>query len=148
MKLAMGSDHAGYRLKRFLGLKLKEAGHEIADVGTGSEDSVDYPDFAREVAHKVKDGEAGLGIVVCSTGIGISIAANKVPGIRAAVCRSEYEAQFSRLHNNANVLALGANVTGAGLAMAIVNTFLETEFTGEERHARRILKIGAIEGER
>jgi ribose 5-phosphate isomerase B len=147
MRVAIGSDHAGYRLKRFLCPKLREAGHEIIDVGTDSEKSVDYPDFARAAAEKVREGEAERGIVICSTGIGISIAANKVRGIRAALCRSEYEAEFARLHNNANVLALGANVTGPGLAWAITQVFLATNFPGEERHARRVAKVAAIEAQ-
>lgn len=145
MKVAIGSDHAGYRLKQLLVAHLREAGHEVVDVGTDSENSVDYPDFVEPVARMTSEGEVDRGIVVCSTGIGSSIAANKVRGIRCALCHTGYEAKYSRLHNDANVLALGQNVTGPALALAITDTWLATEFSQEERHVRRIGKISALE---
>ena len=140
MKLAIGSDHAAFELKNHLAARLREAGHEVVDLGTRSPESCDYPDYARPVAEAVARGEAERGIVVCGTGIGVSIVANKVPGIRAARCLCEYDARYARLHNDANVLALGARVTGTGLAEAIVDVFLSTEFEGG-RHARRVAKI-------
>jgi len=147
LKVAIGSDHAGYKLKQLLVAHLREAGHDVVDVGTDSEDSVDYPDFVGPVAHMTSEGEVDRGIVVCSTGIGSSMAANKVRGVRCALCHTEYEAKYSRLHNDANVLALGQNVTGPALALAITDMWLATEFSQEERHARRIGKISALESD-
>ncbi|RMG11222.1 MAG: ribose 5-phosphate isomerase B [Deltaproteobacteria bacterium] len=145
-RIVLGSDHAGVHLKDRLVERLAAAGHAVDDVGTHGTESVDYPDFARAAAEKVSRGEAELGILVCGTGLGVSIAANKVPGIRAAVCRSEYEARMARQHNDANVLCLGERVTGIGLAEAIVDAFLAAHFEGG-RHARRVEKIHAIEKE-
>ncbi len=145
MKLAIGSDHAGFDLKKEIIAYLKEYGNiEITDHGTYSEDSVDYPDLALKVAEAVASGQAERGIIICGTGIGISIAANKVPGIRAANCHDVYTAQMCREHNNANVLAFGSRVIDSDTAKAIVKTFLETEFAGG-RHARRVEKITEIE---
>jgi len=138
MKIAIGSDHGGYDLKVFLIEHLKETGHEIDDKGCYSKDSCDYPVYGHAVANAVAKGEADRGIVICTTGIGISIAANKVPGIRAALCTNELMAKMTRLHNDANVLALGANIVGPGLAESITDTFLSEDFSGVERHQRRV----------
>ena len=144
MKIAVGSDHAGYRLKGEVAALIQEAGHEVSDLGTHSEESVDYPDFAVKVARAVTGGEADLGILVCGTGLGMAIAANKVKGIRAVTCGDTFSARASREHNDANVLCIGARVTGGGLALEIVKTWLESEFQGG-RHARRVQKIADIE---
>lgn len=141
---AIGSDHGGYELKQVVMAHLKERGVEFRDYGTFSTDSCDYPDYGEAVARAVASGECERGIVVCGTGIGISIAANKVHGIRCALCGDCYSAEKSREHNNANMLALGGRVLGEGLALKIVDTFLDTEFAGG-RHARRLAKIAAIE---
>lgn len=144
LKIAFGCDHAGVELREAVVAAVQALGHEVVDFGTHSRESVDYPDFAERVATAVRAGECQFGIVVCGTGVGISISANKVAGIRAALCGNEYMARMSRLHNNANVLALGARVTGPGLAQDIVTAFLETEFEGG-RHQRRIEKISTLE---
>ena len=141
MKLAFGSDHAGVGMKNFLVHEFREQGHEINDCGTNSTDSVDYPDYAGKVCKLVVSKEVELGILVCSTGIGISIAANKVNGIRAALCHTEFSARMARQHNNANVLALGGTVIGNNLALSIAETFLGESFSQGDRHIRRINKI-------
>ena len=141
---AIGSDHGGYDLKQIIMAHLAERGVEYRDYGTFSTDSCDYPDYGEAVARAVASGECERGIVVCGTGIGISIAANKVHGIRCALCGDCYSAEKSREHNDANVLALGGRVLGEGLALKIVDTFLDTEFAGG-RHSRRLAKIAAIE---
>ena len=141
---AIGSDHGGYELKQAVMAHLKERGVEFRDYGTFSTDSCDYRDYCEAVARAVAPGECERGIVVCGTGIGISIAANKVHGIRCALCGDCYSAEKSREHNDANMLALGGRVLGEGLALKIVDTFLDTEFAGG-RHARRLAKIAAIE---
>jgi len=145
MKIAIGCDHAGYPLKDYLVSELPDNGFTVTDCGTYSEESVDYPDYAGAVCEKVVSGEVDYGIVVCSTGIGISIAANKVHGIRAALCHTEFSAVMARQHNNANVLALGANVLGKGLALSITRTFLGEPFSRGDRHIRRIDKISGLE---
>lgn len=142
--IAIGSDHAGFNLKTEIVELLKKEGYEIKDLGTCDCNSVDYPDFGQAVAEAVSNGECEKGIIICGTGIGISIAANKVPGVRAALCTDSYMAKMSREHNDANVLALGARVIGSGLATDIVDTWLKTEFAGG-KHKRRIDKISAIE---
>ena len=142
--LAIGSDHGGFALKQEIMKHLDEKGVAYKDFGTYSEDSVDYPVFGEAVGKAVASGEYERGIVICGTGIGISIAANKVKGVRAALCGDCYSAEYTRRHNNANVLALGGRVTGPGLACKIVDIFLESEFEGG-RHARRIEEITAIE---
>ena len=142
--LAIGSDHGGYALKQEIMSHLTKKGIEFKDYGTYTEDSCDYPIYGEAVARAVASGECERGILICGTGIGISIAANKVKGIRCAVCGDCFSAEMTRLHNNANILALGARVTGAGLALKIVDTFLETGFEGG-RHARRVDLIGEIE---
>ncbi|MGL5152562.1 MAG: ribose 5-phosphate isomerase B [Clostridium sp.] len=144
MKIALGADHGGYLLKNEIGKYLKEQGYEIVDFGTNSEGSCDYADFSLKVAESVVSKECRFGILVCGTGIGISIAANKVPGIRAALCSDTFSAHATREHNDANILALGARVVGSGLAIDIVKAFLNAEFEGD-RHIKRIEKITAIE---
>lgn len=144
MNIALGSDHAGLELKKEI-MKYLEGKHiECKDFGTYTEESCDYPDYAKEVANQVADKNYDLGILVCGTGIGISIAANKVQGIRAALCSDTFSAHSCREHNDANILALGARVVGAGLALDIVDTFISSEFQGG-RHQKRIDKIGNIE---
>ena len=140
MKLVIGNDHAGVEFKEKLVKALEERGHEVINVGTDSLESVDYPDIAVLVGEKVLDGEDKFGILICGTGIGISIAANKIKGIRAALVHNEFTAKLARLHNDANVIALGARVIGDELGLACVETFINTEFEGG-RHARRVGKI-------
>lgn len=145
MKIAICCDHGGLALKNAVANYLKGAGHEICDFGTTTENSCDYPDFALLAAEAIARGECERGIFVCTTGIGISIAANKVPGIRCALCSEPLSAQMTRLHNNANALALGGGIVGVNLGLEIVKTFLETPFSEEEKHRRRIDKITMIE---
>jgi ribose 5-phosphate isomerase B len=144
MKVAVASDHAGLALKRELLEGLKQRSVEVEDLGPATDESVDYPDFAGKVARAVSGGQFPLGILICGTGIGMSIAANKYKNVRAAVCTSEFEARMSRAHNDANVLCLGQRVVGAGLAKVIVDAFLEQSFEGG-RHQRRIQKIADSE---
>ena len=144
MKIAIGCDHAGYRLKGEVLVLVENLGHQAVDFGTDSEVSVDYPDFAAKVARAVSQRNADLGILVCGTGLGMAIAANKVRGVRAVTCGDTFSARASREHNNANVLCLGARVTGGGLALDIVRTWLEAEFQGG-RHERRVSKIMDLE---
>ncbi len=144
MKIAIGSDHGGYHLKEHIKKYLEENDYEIKDFGTHSLESVDYPDFAQVVAEAVAAGEYDKGILICGTGLGISIAANKVKGIRATVVNDCYSAKMSRAHNNANILALGGRVVGPDLATEITKIWLETPFEGG-RHQRRIDKISDIE---
>jgi len=146
MKIALGADHAGYQLKDQIKQHLEQQGISVWDEGTSSPESVDYPDYARAVAHDVSERRADLGILVCGSGIGMAITANKVDGIRAANVSTEYEAQMSREHNNANVLALGARIISADEAFHIVDKWLATTFAGG-RHERRVEKIMAIEKE-
>lgn len=136
--IAIGSDHGGFDLKEKVIAHLKEQGVECKDLGCYDKSSCDYPIYGRAVAEAVASGECEKGIVICTTGIGISITANKVPGIRCALCADTVSAKLTRLHNDANVLAMGAGIVGENLAMGIVDTFLATEFSGEERHQRRI----------
>ncbi len=143
MNIAIASDHGGFALKEQMKKHLKEKGYEVTDFGTDSEASCDYPAFAKPAARAVAEGRCDKGIVICTTGIGVSICANKVPGIRCALCSDSMTAKLTRLHNDANVLALGAGVTGPMLAMEIADTFLTTEFSREERHMRRISLIEA-----
>lgn len=141
MKISMASDHGGFALKEHIREYLTNQGHIVIDVGTHSLDSCDYADFAYPAAKLLADGEVDRAVLVCSTGIGISIAANKVPSIRCALCGDCFSAKATRLHNNANVLALGALVTGPGLALEIVDIFLDTPFSEEERHSRRVSQL-------
>lgn len=139
--IALGSDQAGYELKQVIMKHLEDRGLEYKDYGSYSADPVDYPIYGKKVAQAIVDGECDKGILICGTGIGISIAANKIKGIRAAVCSDCFSAEATRLHNDANILAFGARVIGPGLAEKIVDTFLDTEFSGAERHARRVAMI-------
>lgn len=144
MRIAIGSDHGGFRLKQEIISVLREESVEFHDFGTFSTDSCDYPDVALIVAEAVAGGEYTCGVLVCGTGIGVSIAANKVPGIRAALCHDTFSARMSREHNDANILTLGERIIGPGLAREIVRTWLNSDFAGG-RHARRVEKIAAIE---
>lgn len=139
--IAIGSDHGGFELKKAVMAHLEKRGLEYKDFGTYTKDSCDYPEYGRAVALAVASGEFERGIVICGTGIGISIAANKIPGIRAALCGDCFSAQATREHNDANILAMGARVVGEGLALKIVDTFLDTPFSNDERHIRRISLI-------
>lgn len=139
--IALGCDHGGYELMQEVIAHLEKRGIEYKNFGTYSKESCDYPEFAQAVAHAVADGLCEKGILICGTGIGISIAANKVPGIRAALCHDCFSARATREHNNANILAMGGRVVGAGLALDIVDLFLDTPFSENERHIRRIEKI-------
>ncbi|RME37949.1 MAG: ribose 5-phosphate isomerase B [Thermoflexia bacterium] len=143
-RIAIGADHAGRSLKEEIIAFLQDAGYPVEDMGTYGDESVDYPDYALKVARAVATGAADLGILICGTGIGMSIAANKVRGIRAAVATDCYMAQMAREHNDANNLCLGGRVVGPGLALEIVRTFLQSRFAGG-RHARRVEKIRAAE---
>ncbi|MCL2061088.1 MAG: ribose 5-phosphate isomerase B [Firmicutes bacterium] len=140
MTIVIGSDHAAIKLKAELIAHLSSLGHKLIDVGSDGRTS-DYPDFAHKVCHTVLQKQANCGILVCGTGIGMTIAANRYRGIRCALCTDEFSARMSRYHNNANVLALGCRVTGSGLALSIAEVFLTTDFSKEERHARRLAKI-------
>lgn len=139
--IAIGSDHGGYDLKQTVIEYLKEKGIAYKDFGCMDKSSCDYPVFGKAAAEAVASGECEKGIVICTTGIGISIAANKVPGVRCALCQDSFSAKMTRLHNNANVLALGGSIVGPGLALDIVEVFLNTPFSEEEKHIRRISQI-------
>src|SRR5262245_12503890 len=147
MKIAIAADHAGFALKERLRQRLVEEGHEVADFGTGSAESCDYPDFAQQVGRDVAQGRSDRGILVCSTGIGMAMAANKIRGVRAAAGQSEDAVRLTREHNDANVLTLGARYLDDASAATIVEIFLNTEFAGG-RHARRVAKIAQLEEER
>lgn len=144
MKIAVACDHGGLQLKRALVRYLTSKGHEVIDFGTDTEESCDYPDYALPAAEAVAAGRCERGILVCGTGIGVSIVANKVPGIRCAHCHDTYSAKYTRLHNDANMLAFGQRVIGEGLMEEIVDVFLSTDFEGG-RHQRRLDKLAAIE---
>ncbi len=145
-RIAIGSDHAGYELKRHLVELLRGQGHDVTDLGTDSSESVDYVQFCAAVGRAVRDGEADLGIVLGGSGQGEQLAANKVRGVRAALCNDLYTARLSRAHNDANVLSIGARVVGVGLAEEILATFLSTHFEGG-RHLRRVQQLTALEQE-
>ena len=147
MKIALGADHAGYALKNELEQHMRAAGHEVIDLGTYNEESVDYPDFAQAVGQAVIDGMAERGLVICGSGVGASVAANKLPGIRAAVCHDGYSAHQGVEHDDMNVLCLGARIVGSALAVELADAFLRAQFSGEERHVRRLNKVKAIEAE-
>ncbi len=146
MRIALGADHAGYALKTTVAKHLADAGHDVIDLGTDSEEATDYPAYCAAVGRAVAAGDAEVGIVMGGSGQGEAIAANKVHGVRAALCHDEWTARFARLHNDANVLSLGARILGDGLALAIVDEFLGSSFEGG-RHARRVAQIAAIEEE-
>jgi len=145
MKIAIGGDHATVIIKKTIVDMLKQEGHEVFDFGTFTTESVDFPDYGQKVAEAVASGEFERGIVICGTGIGISISANKVKGIRCALCSDVFSAKATRLHNDTNVLALGERNTGVGVALEIVKAWIDTPFSGDERHVRRVGKIMAIE---
>ena len=147
MKLAIGCDHGALALKNVLIPHLEKLGHEVKDFGTYSPDSCDYPDFAAPAAQAVASGECDKGIVLCTTGIGVSITANKVPGIRCALLSDVMSARMTREHNDTNMMAIGAGVVGQMLALEIVDTWLSTEFSHDARHQRRIDKMMALEKE-
>ncbi len=144
MRIAIAADHAGFALKEQLLRRLTDEGHEVIDYGTGSSDSCDYPDYAQHVAREVGEGRSDRGILVCSTGIGMAMAANKISGVRAAPAQSEDEVRLTREHNDANVLTIGARYLDERKASELIKIFLNTEFSGG-RHARRVAKIGALE---
>lgn len=145
MRIAVGADHAGFDLKQIMAGYLRDHGHEVIDVGTNSDEPVDYPDFAEAVSAAVLDGRAARGVLICGSGVGASVAANKITGIRAGLCHDTYAARQGVEHDDMNVLVLGARVIGVALARELVDNFLAANFTGEERHRRRLEKIKALE---
>jgi ribose 5-phosphate isomerase B len=145
MRVAIGADHAGFQLKQVISEYLRSAGHEIIDVGTNSDEPVDYPDYAEALAKVVLDGKAERGVLICGSGVGASVAANKIPGIRAGLCHDSYSARQGVEHDEINVLVLGARVIGSALARELVDRFLAGQFNREERHRRRVEKIKALE---
>ena len=145
MRIVVGSDHAGYILKQEVAEALRQAGHEVLDVGTNSTAPVDYPDSAEAVGKAVMDGRAERGVLICGSGVGASVAASKLPGIRAAVCHDTYSAHQGVEHDDMNVLVLGGRIIGPALAMELVRVFVAARFTGEERHVRRLAKVKALE---
>jgi ribose 5-phosphate isomerase B len=145
MRIALAADHAGFELKQQLGAYLTRQGHDVVDLGTHSRAPVDYPDSAEAVAQTMFEGHAERGVIICGSGAGASIAANKFPGIRAAVCHDTYTAHQAVEHDDMNVLSIGARVIGPALACEIVDAFLNAQFSGEDRHQRRLNKIFAIE---
>jgi ribose 5-phosphate isomerase B len=144
MRIALGSDHAGHTLRLAIDAHLRQAGHEVLDLGTQTTESVDYPRFATAVAETVTRGDAALGVLVCGTGLGMSMAANRFPGIRAALCTDSYTASMARAHNDANVLCLGERVVGSGVAISAVDAFVNGAFAGG-RHAERVAQLTALE---
>lgn len=147
MNIALAADHAGFALKNQLEEYLRAAGYDVLDLGTYSEEPVDYPDYAKAVGEALQDGLAERGVLICGSGVGASIAANKLPGIRAAVCHDAYSAHQGVEHDDMNVLVLGGRIVGVELAKELVSAFLGAQFTGEERHVRRVNKIKALEAE-
>ncbi|MFN2363003.1 MAG: ribose 5-phosphate isomerase B [Halarsenatibacteraceae bacterium] len=146
MQIAIGSDHAGFNMKEDIKAWLLDEGYQVKDFGTDSEDSVDYPDFAEKTAKNVASGDSEVGILICGTGIGMAISANKVKGVRAARCQDSYSARMARAHNNANVLTFGSRVIGIELAKDVVATYLNSNYAGG-RHQRRVGKIDKLEKE-
>ena len=145
MKVAVGADHAGFALKQDVAALLRKDGHDVVDVGTDSTEPVDYPDFAEGVGQAVLDGRAERGVLVCGSGVGASVAANKLPGIRAAICHDIYSAHQGVEHDDMNVLVLGGRIVGPAVVPELVRAFVGAQFTGEERHVRRLAKVKAIE---
>ncbi len=145
MKIVIGSDHAGFQLKNAVGDLLRSLGHTVVDVGAFNENPSDYPDFALLVGNSVLEGKGERGILICGSGVGVSVAANKIKGIRAAVCHDTYSAHQGVEHDDMNVLVLGSRVIGPKLAEDLVKAFLSASFTNEERHKRRLAKVAAIE---
>ena len=146
MRIAVGSDHAGFALKQEVAAWLRGEGHEVTDVGTHSTAPADYPDSAEALGNAVRDGRAERGVLICGSGVGASVAACKLPGIRAAVCHDTYSAHQGVEHDDMNVLVLGARVVGPALALDLVRAFVAARFSGEERHVRRLEKVKALEG--
>lgn len=145
MRVAVGCDHAGFPLKGPAIEEVRRLGHDVIDLGTNSADAVDYPDYAQAVSEAVMRGEAQRGLLICGSGVGASVVANKVPGVRAATCHDTYSAHQGVEHDDMNVLSLGARVVGVALALEIVRAFLGATFSNDERHARRLAKVNAIE---
>jgi RpiB/LacA/LacB family sugar-phosphate isomerase len=145
MRIAVGADHAGFEMKRDLAAQMAQQGHEILDVGTHSSAAVDYPDIAEAVATALRNGQVDRGIIVCGSGAGVAVAANKFPGVRAAVCHDAYTARQAVEHDDLNVMCLGSRVVGPALARTLVELFLSATFSAEDRHLRRLAKIDAIE---
>ncbi|HEY46000.1 MAG: ribose 5-phosphate isomerase [Anaerolineae bacterium SM23_ 63] len=145
MKVAVACDHGGFILKEIVLETVRNAGHETMDLGTDSSDPVDYPDFAEKVGRAIQNGEVERGILICGSGVGAAIAANKMRGIHAGVCHDTYSAHQSVEHDDANVLALGARIIGSELAVELVRAFLKARFSGEDRHVRRVAKISDLE---
>lgn len=145
MNIALGCDHAGFPLKARIRAAIEAAGHAVVDCGTDSESAVDYPDFAVKVGEAILAGQAERGVFVCGSGVGVSVAASKIPGIRAAVCHDTYSARQGVEHDDMNVLCLGARIVGIEVAVELVQAFLAARFTGEARHARRLQKVLDIE---
>jgi RpiB/LacA/LacB family sugar-phosphate isomerase len=146
MRVALGADHAGFSLKHELGNYVKSLRHQILDLGTDNGDPVDYPDYAEAVGRAIVEGRAERGLIVCGSGVGASVAANKIPGIRAGLCHDTYSARQGVEHDDMNVLVLGARVIGPALARELAREFLKATFSGEERHRRRLEKIARLEG--
>jgi RpiB/LacA/LacB family sugar-phosphate isomerase len=145
MKVVVGSDHAGFDLKQDVAAMLRKEGHDVLDVGTDTTAAVDYPDFAEKVSLAVRDGKAERGVLICGSGVGASVAANKIPGIRAGLCHDYYSAHQGVEHDDMNVLVLGGRIIGPAPAHELVRAFVGAKYTGEERHARRLEKVKAIE---
>src|SRR5216684_9214687 len=145
MRLVVGSDHAGYDLKEQMTAYLRELGHQVTDIGSHSTAPVDYPDYAEAAGLAVREGRADRGVVICGSGVGASVAANKLPGIRAGLCHDTYSAHQGVEHDDMNVLVLGARVIGTEMAHELVRAFIGAEFSGEERHRRRLAKVKALE---
>ena len=145
MRIVVGADHAGFDLKQIIAADLRRLGHEVIDQGTNSGAPVDYPDFAEAVGKTLIDGQAERGVLICGSGVGASVAANKLPGIRAAVCHDTYSAHQGVEHDDMNVLVLGGRVVASALAHELVQAFVAARYTGEERHARRLKKVLALE---
>jgi ribose 5-phosphate isomerase B len=147
MKVAIASDHAGYTYKKLLLEDIRELGHEVTDLGTFSEKPTDYPDHAEDIAHAIMDGEAKRGIIICGSGVGVCVVANKFKGIRAGVCHDSYSAHQSVEHDDMNVLCIGQRIVGIELAKELVRIFLKAKFSREPRHQKRLDKLDAIENE-
>lgn len=145
MRIAIGADHAGFTLKEDLVRQLRKLGYDVLDLGTHSVEAVDYPDFAEAVGKAVIEGKAERGVLICGSGVGASVAVNKIPGIRAGLCHDTYSAHQGVEHDNMNVLVLGSRVIGIELAHELVRAFLGAQFSGEERHRRRLAKVASIE---
>src|SRR5688572_27083498 len=145
MKIAIGADHAGFELKEHVKALLSKLEHEVLDFGTRNTEPVDYPDFAEAVGLAVRDGKAGRGILICGSGVGASVAANKIPGVLAGLCHDHYSAHQGVEHDDMNVLVLGARVIGESVALELVRAFMDARYTGEDRHQRRLDKVKALE---